>query len=437
VLIILLLGYTGYYVCRSNLSIAAVPLSAEFGLTKAALGRIGSVGLLAYAIGKVVLGMACDFVGGRRIFLLGMLGSVGFTVLFAAAPSLFGAQAAGALFLVIWLLNRFVQSPGWGAVVKVSSRWFPIAQHGRVMAILSLSYLFGDVVARQFLGELLSLGLGWRAMFYIAAATLAVIALATWVLLKPSPAAIGLPEPIANPDNFFGPGGQSERPQNLFELLEPFVASASFWLICLISIGLTLIRESFSFWIPTYLVESASLTAGSAGKLSAWFPLFGGIAALLAGFATDRFVSHSRAKVMVPLLALLIVPLVALSLLPNRGSAVLPLACFAGTSFLLMGPYTFLTGVLALDFGGKRGSATAAGLVDGAGYLGAAIALEYAGWGAEHFGWPVVFTAAAGVAALTAVAGVAYWLLDESRRQAIRENELPLVPLSMDAVSGD
>jgi len=43
-------GYTGYYVCRSNLSVAGPLLLQEFGpsgMDKAALGAIASAGVLA------------------------------------------------------------------------------------------------------------------------------------------------------------------------------------------------------------------------------------------------------------------------------------------------------------------------------------------------------------------------------------------------------
>jgi OPA family glycerol-3-phosphate transporter-like MFS transporter len=416
-LITLLVGYAGYYVCRSNLSVAAKPFAADFGLSKDAIGNIVSWGLLFYALGKIFAGMACDFVGGRLVFLFGMFASVACTLLFAAAPSSLTGSLMIAFFVVVWSLNRLVQSPGWGALVKVSSRWFPVERHGRMMAILCLSYLFGDVVARAFLGELLTLGLGWRGLFFASAGTLAAIGLASWMLLKPSPASLGLPEPLANPDNVFGKNGEVERPTDLLELLLPFFLSPAFWAICVMSVGLTLIREAVSFWMPTYLVEATSLSVGDSGKLSAVFPLFGGVSALWAGHAADRFVGQSRARVMVPLLALLTVPLLLLGLLPAQGGAAVRLVCFCVAAFLLMGPYTFLTGVLALDFGGKRGSATAAGLVDGAGYLGAVAAVRFSGRAADAFGWRPVFLAAAVIAALTACAAAAYWVLDEMHRR--------------------
>src|SRR5262249_13346921 len=82
----LLLGYAGYYVCRSNLSVAAPLLLADpsTGLDKATLGAIVSAGVLAYAIGKVANGVVADFLGGRAAFLGGMVLSIGATLWFGA-----------------------------------------------------------------------------------------------------------------------------------------------------------------------------------------------------------------------------------------------------------------------------------------------------------------------------------------------------------------
>src|SRR5262249_17803280 len=174
----LLLGYAGYYVCRSNLSVAAPLLLPDpsTGLHKAPLGGIVSAGVLAYAIGKVANGVVTDFLGGRAAFLGGMLLSIGATVWFGAG--------AGALVLTAaWILNRFVQSAGWGALVKVASHWFEPARYGLVMAVLSQSFLFGDALGRLWLGALLPRGLGRRPLFVAAAATLLALAALAAVVL--------------------------------------------------------------------------------------------------------------------------------------------------------------------------------------------------------------------------------------------------------------
>src|SRR5216684_1155130 len=87
---LMVIGYSGYYLCRSNFSVALPMIIQEQGargippdLAKIRLGFIASLGVLAYAIGKFVSGGLSDFLGGRGTFLGGMAGSVLFTVMFA------------------------------------------------------------------------------------------------------------------------------------------------------------------------------------------------------------------------------------------------------------------------------------------------------------------------------------------------------------------
>src|SRR5438105_14020704 len=74
----LFVGYMGYYVCRSNLSIALPLLLAEYkdaGLTKTHIGDIASFGVIFYAFGKLFNGVLTEYLGGRRMFLFGMFAS--------------------------------------------------------------------------------------------------------------------------------------------------------------------------------------------------------------------------------------------------------------------------------------------------------------------------------------------------------------------------
>lgn len=412
----LTVGYAGYYICRSNLSVATPLLLAEFGdagLDKKLMGDIASIGLIFYAAGKLFNGVLSDFVGGRRMFIFGMLASV-------AATILFGLGTGFAVFAVAWAINRAVQSMGWGALVKVASNWFPMKIHGTVMGILCLSYLFGDVFARLFLGTLLEMELGWRSVFFSAAGALGLIAVASMFLLKSSPAEVGDPVPEVNPSNLYGEGGSDERPSGILELLTPFVINPSFWLVCVVSFGLTVIRETFNFWTPTYLVEVGGLTDAQAAARSALFPLFGGFSLLAAGLLTDRLATGERGSVMF-LFLLPVVPILFMLGRIEEGNSALSLTLISTTAFLIMGPYSFLTGVISLDLGGKKGSSTAAGLVDSVGYFGGIVSGRYVGKIAQDpaRGWPGAFTMLAGVAALTLIACAAYWLMQRRRLRAL------------------
>jgi OPA family glycerol-3-phosphate transporter-like MFS transporter len=412
-------GYAGYYICRSNLSVASPLLLDEYGsagLTKAHIGDVASVGVLFYAIGKTLNGIAAEYVGGKRIFLFGMFASVACTVLFALAPLVAGplAEAAGGLglpvavllpFFVVWAANRFVQSMGWGGLVQITARWFTASRMATVMGVLCMSYLLGDAVARLYLGGVVKLGLGWQGVFFTAAATLGVIGCVSLFTLKSRPAVLDLPEPPPPAGNVYGNDAGHEK-VSLVRLLGPLLSSFTFWLVCLMNVGLTLIRETFNLWNPTYLKEVVKLDAGTAGMASLVFPLLGAASALFAGWLVDRL-NGRYGLVVVSSLAGLVAALGALAWLPLEGQTWLALALIGAVAFFLLAPYTFCSGVLAVKLGGQRGGSTAAGIIDTAGYLGATLAGSGVGRIAQHYGWGTAFVALAGVAGVTLlVAGV-------------------------------
>src|SRR3990167_1189290 len=122
-LVLLVVLYTGCYLCRSNFSVMLSSIQealVERGYSAAdaqvRLGTIASLGVLTYAIGKFFTGSLADFLGGRRNILFGMSGSVLFTVLFALGGS---AQ----LFTLAWCGNRLLQSFVWTGMVKVTGKW--------------------------------------------------------------------------------------------------------------------------------------------------------------------------------------------------------------------------------------------------------------------------------------------------------------------------
>lgn len=408
----LLVGYAGYYVCRSNLSVAGPLLLEEFesiGLTKEHLGTIASVGVLFYAGGKIFNGVLSDFFGGKRLFLLGMSASVLATVAFG----LTGGMTA---FVAIWAVNRFFQSMGWVALVKVSSRWYPVQVHATVLGILSMSFLAGDALVRFYLGSLIEGGLGWRGVFFVSAATLTAIAVASLVFLKSSPGEVGLEEPPANEDNVYGESGNDDRPQNLSDLIGPLVSSYSFWLVCTLNFGLTFMRETLTFWTPTFLTETVGLAPGAAAKFSLFVPAIGAVAALSAGVLSDRL-GGRHGRVVVPSLVLLIGSTLLLVIVPMGGRPVLAVSLLCAASFFLIAPYSFLSGVMALDFGGKRGASTAAGLSDSAGYTGAILSGWFVGWTAERYGWTAVFALLAAAAVASLAVATVYWIRQERTEQ--------------------
>jgi OPA family glycerol-3-phosphate transporter-like MFS transporter len=405
-LALLVIGYSGYYLCRSNLSVTMPLIAAEMttrGITanaaRIALGSIASFGVFAYAIGKFPSGWLADLLGGRRNFLFGMAGAIAFTLFFAASGTI-------PFFTLAWMGNRLVQSLGWAGAVKITAKWFSFRRYGSVMAIMSLSFLFGDAIARQFMGWLIAIGFGWRGVFAVCAAVLTLLLGSCLLLLRESPSAIGQPEPAANPANLFA--DKSVRLPSVRSLLATLASSSAFRLACILSLGLTIVKETFSLWTPTYFVQATGMTPAAAAGNSAVFPLLGGVSVLLCGWLSDRLGRKGRAAVILSGLMLAGFTLLALASGTLHGSRLWTVLLVSLVAFLIIGPYSYLAGAISLDFGGKQASGTTSGLIDGIGYLGGIVSGDSMARISVNYGWSGALLVLAVIAFFSSVAALAF-----------------------------
>jgi OPA family glycerol-3-phosphate transporter-like MFS transporter len=409
VVVLLFLGYCAYYFCRVNLSVGMPLLVDDLrrgGMTHdeaiTSLGALTATGVLAYALGKMFLGGLGDIWGGRRSFLIGLGGAAVFTLLFAAGGGL-------PLFTIAWVGNRLTQSIGWAGLLKICSKWFDFSSHGAIIGVLSVSYLAGDAAARYWMGALISAGHDWRSIFHLAAIVAAVLFVANLFLLRESRTELGHRPATTNPLNLHS-AHEGER-LTVASLVMPLLRSRAFLLVCVLSFGCTVVRNTFDTWTPIYLRDAVGFEAGRAGSLSAVFPLLGGISVIASGWLSDRMGPNGRPVLLLGGLMATACALICMMML--RVEAVSPtviVALIGVVAFFLLGPYSYLGGAFALDFGGRRAGAVSSGIIDGVGYLGGALAGDTVGRISVAFGWRGVFMALASVAAASAVAAAALYL---------------------------
>jgi sugar phosphate permease len=414
--VLLFAGYAAYYFCRSDFSVA-MPLLIDHlhrrgmasNVALIHLGTIASLGVLAYALGKLFLTELGDIWGGKQSFTLGLGGAIAFTLLFASGGAL-------PIFTFAWIGNRLTQSIGWAGLVKVCSKWFHYSSYGTIMGILSLSFLIGDAAARRSMGALIQRGYGWHALFYFAAGVAGVIFIANLLFLRESRVDAGYPEAETNPLNLFG---ESEtKPRNVWTLIKPLLSSRAFIFVCLLSLGCTIIRETFNNWTPVYFHSFFGYSESKAASMSAIFPAVGAVSVVLTGWASDKLGVTGRSMIMFWGLAATVVTLLVLAFIPHGNSAsLLPVALVGVAAFCLLGPYSYLAGAFALDFGGKQAGATSSGIIDGVGYLGAVLAGDTVARLAVKFGWNGVFIALAVVSALSALAAGFLFLHQSAQRK--------------------
>jgi sugar phosphate permease len=154
----------------------------------------------------------------------------------------------------------------------------------------------------------------------------------------------------------------------------------------------------------------------NAARFSAVFPAVGAVSVLAAGWLSDGLGVNGRPLILFVGLCATTAALLSLASIPSTTAAsLMPLLAIGMIAFCLLGPYSFLGGAMALDFGGKKAGATISGVIDGVGYLGAAAAGDGIARLSVHTGWQGVYLALAAVSLLAAVgAGRLYFTASKS-----------------------
>jgi OPA family glycerol-3-phosphate transporter-like MFS transporter len=154
----------------------------------------------------------------------------------------------------------------------------------------------------------------------------------------------------------------------------------------------------------------------AAAKASAVFPALGAVSVILTGWLSDRLGAQSRAGLLALGLLLAAAAMLGLMSLQSGMPGWLPVFAIGVTAFCLLGPYSYLGGAFALDFGGKQGAALSSGIIDGTGYLGSVLAGDTVARLSVEFGWKGVFLLLAAVSVISALG--ALWLFRRDSRAA-------------------
>lgn len=149
-------------------------LAEEFGLSYSRAGLLVTTAQVSYGLGLLLLVPLGDL-WERRGLIVGMtLLIAGGLLLSAFAPNLavllVGTALAGAFSAVAQVLVPFAATLA------------PPAERGRVVGTLMSGLLLGILLARTVAGSLSALS-GWRSVYLVAAAVMAVTALALWFAL--------------------------------------------------------------------------------------------------------------------------------------------------------------------------------------------------------------------------------------------------------------
>ena len=181
------LGFMISMFYRMSVTVIAVPLARDLGLSTSQLGTVSAMFFFAFSLSQVPLGPVLDRLGARwPMTILMLLGACG-AVVFAFSESM--AQAViGRILLGLGMCSGLMGS------FSLFAHWFPARRFGTMTGLFMGMGVLGNMLASTPLA-LLAQKVGWRESFLLVAAfNLIQVAAFFWVV-RDRPAGMPKPEP--------------------------------------------------------------------------------------------------------------------------------------------------------------------------------------------------------------------------------------------------
>jgi OPA family glycerol-3-phosphate transporter-like MFS transporter len=400
---LLWLAYASYYLCRLNFSAAQPAILKEFPeWTDAKIGLIPSVYAAVYAVGQFVNGQLSVRLGARRMMTVAM-------VCAGAANIAFSQVSSYPLMLVLWGLNGWSQSAGWSLAVGTMASWTPKGRRGFVIGLLSTCYMLGNVFAWLLAGALSS-RYGWRTVFAVPGLVLLPMAALFAALVRNRPEDVGLPSVVEPPSGATAASTVSFDSLTAAQVLRLTLSNRVLWVLAIAFFCSNAVRYAFMNWSIQYIARFHGEPLGNSTFKAVALPLFGAVAAVGAGWASDTFFAGRRAPLSAIMLFGLSLLCIGFSMVP-RGHVTLAMVLLGVAGFLLYGPDMLLSGAATVDFSHPRAAAAATGLTMSAGALGAVFSGAGVGWVLDqaHGEWAIAFYVLAALSLIPAIMMASLW----------------------------
>ncbi|KYG63730.1 glycerol-3-phosphate ABC transporter [Bdellovibrio bacteriovorus] len=399
--------YAFLYMARYNLNVSKNAMGDM--MTKEQFGLIFAAGTITYGFSFLLNGPIVDKIGGKKGIIIAALGSALMNLLMGGVTYLYlmGRLKTNMVlaFSVLFALNMFFQSYGAVSIIKVKAYWFHVRERGVFGAIFGTLISFGVYFAfdwgqaivnasqlhiegektafQRFIQHIFAIDTGttnatWL-VFTIPAFLLLVWALIDFILLKDSPKEANFDD-FDTADASSAPGENDDNLKiSIGFMLKKIFTNPVMITIALVDFTSGVLRNGIMQWYLVYaketeqtnpaFFEGSKFFINNWGLLLCMTGIFGGFA---AGIISDRLFNSRRGPPAAINNAMMIVLLIIMTFSLFRHPTVFGLSAILIT-LAVIGVHSLMSGTAAADFGGKKMTATASGIVDGCVYLGSGI----------------------------------------------------------------
>lgn len=169
---------------RTNISIAGLQISREYGLGNQRLGWIFSSFLIGYAAFQLPAGWLSSRFGPRRVLTVGVLLWGAMTALTAMLPTTI--EHAVLLLMGVRFVLGVGESVIYPAANQFVARWVPLHERGVINGLIFAGVGAGSGLTPPMLTWLISHH-GWRSAFWFSAIVGFIVGIVWWLIARDTP----------------------------------------------------------------------------------------------------------------------------------------------------------------------------------------------------------------------------------------------------------
>ncbi|HEX4322136.1 MAG TPA: MFS transporter [Acidobacteriaceae bacterium] len=392
---------------RTNLSIAGLQISTEYGLGNQRLGWIFSAFLIGYAGFQLPAGWLATRFGPRRVLALGVLWWGVTTALTALMPT----GIAHAVMLLIAI--RFALGAGEAVIYPAANqfvaRWVPLEERGVINGLIFAGVGAGSGLTPPLLTWLIT-NHGWRAAFWFSALIGVAAGTVWWYFATDTPEEHPdvSAEELATIRNGLSvtPAVESRKSEPAAISWKAIFRRRDLAALMVGYFAFGYIAWIFFSWFFLYMAQVRGFNLQSSAQYSMLPFLSMTVCCLIGGVVSDRLSKRyglrvGRSGLAAVALFLTAIFLVLGSQVHSPQLAGLILAGGAGALYLSQSSFWSVS----VDIAGQS-SGVFSSMVNMGGQIGGAVTASLTPWIAQRFGWTTSF----GISAALALVGAICWM---------------------------
>jgi ACS family hexuronate transporter-like MFS transporter len=282
IIVLVCLGTIMNYLARNSLGVLAPELKHVMNLSTQQYSYVVGAFQIGYTIMQPVCGIVVDLIGLRLGFAL-------FAVLWSASGMLHGLATGWVSLAGMRGLLGLFEAAAIPSGMKAVAEWFPDKEKSVAVGYFNAGTSLGALLAPPVV-IFLSLRFGWQSAFVVTGAFGFVWA-ALWYVLYRSPTEHPR---ISGHERTLIETGQTTAPPASQRPVRDVLGSRRFWAIALPRFFAEPAWQTFSFWIPLYLVTVRHMDLKEIA-LFAWLPfLAADLGGIFGGYLSPFLMKYCR-----------------------------------------------------------------------------------------------------------------------------------------------